>query len=104
MKNIIILVGLSMVFVSGSSEPLFSQTSPVAERYAEVQDMKGEVKVKTNPDDSWKVATQGMRLPEKGEIKTGSESTVVILIDENGATGKVDESLPEKLIGDVTKI
>jgi len=90
MKHAQFSICFGLMLILGSSMTIFSQTVPVVERYVEVQDITGEVKVKAKPEESWKLATKGMHLTEKGEIKTGSESTAVILLDEKGATGKVD--------------
>lgn len=94
MKNkAMLLVGVAALIASLSSS-VYSQsaaTTAVGEqRFAEIQDATGEVTMKATPDDRWRLAVKGMKMNENGEIKTGKDSTAVILLDEKGATGKVD--------------
>ncbi len=92
MKHIGVLLSVLLLIITSSSAPLCAQSAAVSsiERFAEVQDITGEVQVKATPDDSWRLAVKGMKMNESGEIKTGKESTAVILLDEKGSTGKVD--------------
>ena len=90
--NIVAVLCVFTLLMTGGHSLAYSQAAPavVAERFVELEDMKGEVSVKSGADENWKLATKGMRVSENGEIKTGKDSTAVILIDEKGSTGKVD--------------
>lgn len=69
----------------------FSQDGAVlAERFAQVEDISGEVQVKITAADGWKIAEKGMRILQSGEIRTGKDSKAVILIGENDSASKVD--------------
>lgn len=61
-------------------------------RIVEIEEEIGDVQVKYGNEDEWKPAEQGMQLTEKCELKTGTDSTAVLLLDENGASGRVDVS------------
>ncbi len=89
MKCMVVLLGVLALAITSSSSSVYSQSAAV-ERFAEVQELTGEVTVKSAPDDGWKLAAKGMKMNENGEIKTGKDSTAVILLDEKGSTGKVD--------------
>lgn len=94
MKNqALLLIGCAVLMASLTSS-VYSQsaatTATIEQRFAEIQDATGEVSVKVTPDDRWRLAVKGMKMNENGEIKTGKDSTAVILLDEKGATGKVD--------------
>ncbi len=89
----LLLIGCAVLMASLTSS-VYSQsaatTAAIEQRFAEIQDATGEVSVKVTPDDRWRLAVKGMKMNENGEIKTGKDSTAVILLDEKGATGKVD--------------
>lgn len=69
----------------------FSQDQAVSpERFAKIEELDGEVQVKASAADGWKIAEEGMKIFQGGEILTGKESKVVLLIDEQDSAGKVD--------------
>ena len=90
MKNKVLQLGILVLAGIAFASNLYSQSASAPLRFAEVEDVNGEVKVKAAPDDNWKAASKGIRLTEKGEIKTGEGSTAVVALDENGQGGKVN--------------
>lgn len=69
----------------------FSQDeAALPERFAQVEDLSGDVQVKVATADGWKIAEKGMRILQSGEIRTGKDSRAVLLMDENDSAGKVD--------------
>lgn len=91
-KDIIVLTGFVLMLAglqSGGIAQVPSSSSS-SDRFVEIQELKGAVEVKATPQDNWKAAEKGMRVTQDGEIKTGKESTAVLLLDEQGATGKID--------------
>lgn len=69
----------------------FSQDEAVlSERFAQVEDISGEVQVKITAADGWKIAEKGTRILQSGEIRTGKDSKAVLLMDENDSAGTVD--------------
>ena len=60
------------------------------ERMATIQDLKGEVFVKTSTLVDWTPAEMGMTLAEMDQIKTGSKSKVELYIDDAATTGKIE--------------
>ena len=60
------------------------------DRFVEIKDLSGDVQVKNSSESDWILAEKGTRLKQDGEIKTGKDSLVVILLDEKGVTGKID--------------
>ncbi|HCM43240.1 MAG TPA: FecR domain-containing protein [Candidatus Omnitrophota bacterium] len=87
-KHFIPIFFVMMYFMSPAV--CFSQDSPPAERFVQVDELSGEVQLKVNAGESWKIAEKGMRIQQGGEIRTGKDSKAVILVDENAAAGKVD--------------
>lgn len=69
----------------------FSQDeAALPERFAQVEDWSGEVQVKVTAEDGWKIAEKGMRVHQGGEIRTGKDSKVVLLMDETDSAGQLD--------------
>lgn len=81
---------VGMLLLTGCVASSVYAQSATAERFAEVKDMSGEVQVKTSDAENWKAAQSGMKLGVNGEIKTGQESSAIVIIDESGSTATVD--------------
>ncbi len=85
---------LVLLFSSFALFPLafgFAQDeTALPERFAQVEDLSGEVQVKVTAADGWKIAEKGMRILQSGEIRTGKDSKAVLLMDESDSAGKVD--------------
>jgi hypothetical protein len=81
--------GLSVVFCFlFMSAPLFAEVG----RVAEIVNIQGAVWFRKGGTTEWKGAEKGMLLLENDEIKTGENSTVEVLLDAAGETGKLDLS------------
>ena len=71
------------------SQTAANQPTP-EDRIIEIQDVSGDVRVKFSSESEWEIARKGMQIKQDGEIKTSKESLATILLDKQGATGKVD--------------
>ncbi len=88
-KQFIIAVVCGLVI--GFSISAYAQTeAEPTERFAKIEELSGEVKLKTGIEDSWKEAEVGMQITQDCEIKTGRDSRAVLVLDEKGTTGTVD--------------
>jgi len=68
----------------------FSQDNISTERFIQMDEVSGEVQVKVNAGEGWKIAEKGARLQQGGEIRTGKDSRAKIFVDEDAAAGRVD--------------
>lgn len=82
---------ISFVMISFmASSVCFSQDSLPTERFVQVDALSGEVQLKANAGEGWKIAEKGARIQQGGEIRTGKDSKAVISVDENASAGKLD--------------
>ena len=80
--KILILIIASLLII-GQSQAMSAQ------RFATVKNIQGKVEVLKNGKE-WQLAKEGMTLHMNDEIRTWEKSFVELLLDEKGATGRLE--------------
>lgn len=66
------------------------QKADLRERFAQIQELNGDVQVKVTSSSVWKIAEKDIKIGQGGEIRTGNDSKVVVSIDQDADSGTID--------------